>query len=121
MSIQRYKGQPLPISIKFRKNPLISYGLDYSDIEDISMNLKVNLETDLDDQYLEKKLSDDGILVDEQNNLFIMGITESDYTNLIAGTTYYLTLNIKVSGIVNFIELPIEDRAVLITGDTNRE
>ena len=43
MSIVRYIGQPLNVIVGFSENPLLVYGYDYTDVEDISMNLKKNL------------------------------------------------------------------------------
>lgn len=121
MSITRYHGQPLSIEVKFKGNPLTAYGKTYDDITDISMNFKRNLATDADDAYLEKKQSTSGVVLNEDIHSFKMIITEDDYANLVAGTTYYLTLNVEVSGVTNFIELDILDREVEITTDKNRE
>ena len=73
------------------------------------------------DAYLEKKQTTGGVVLNQNKHTFTMAITTTDYTNLERDITYYLTLNVKVTGIADFIELPIEDRAVLITSDTNRE
>jgi len=121
MSITRYLGQPLPITVRFPKNPLSTYGKKYSDITDVSMNLKINLETDSDDEYLEKKLSTGGVSIDEVSHIFTMDINQDDYSNLVAGQAYMLTLNINVSGYSEYLEMYIKDRSVVITSDTNRE
>ena len=120
MAIKRYKGQPLPIVVAFSDNPLTVYGKDYVDVTDVSMNLKKELATDLDNAYLEKLQSTSGVIVDEANNKFIMVLTSTDYSNLVAGQTYLLTLNVKVDGITDFLEMDIPDRRVEIVSDTNR-
>lgn len=120
MPISRYHGQPLPIVVKFPKNPLTPYGKTYGNIEDISMNLKVNLATDADDLYLEKLQSLAEVTLDTAKHQFTMLITEDDYTNLVANTSYFLTLNVKVSGISDYLELPLDDRTIRILPDTNR-
>lgn len=120
MAISRYYRQPLPIRVKFRKHPLAAYGLDYDAIEDIAMNFKLALATDADDAYLEKKQSTAGVTLDAATHTFTLLLTEDDYANLAVGKTYNLTLNIKVVGIGDYLELEIADRAVLITADTNR-
>ena len=121
--IKRYKGQPLPFVVKFESNPLEVYNKQYSDISDIRMNLKKNLETDLDDAYLQKNQSTGGVLLDEVNNQFIMAINSTDYAKLKAGESYYLTLNIQINGFSELLEMAIckNDRIIEIQTDTNRE
>ena len=121
MSITRYLGQPLPITVRFPKNPLSTYGKKYSDINEVSMNLKINLETDDDDEYLEKKLSTGGVSIDEVSHIFTMDINQDDYDNLVSGQTYMLTLNISVSGHPEYLEMYLKDRRVVVSSDTNRE
>lgn len=118
--ITRYHGQPLPIVVKFPSNPLAPYGKDYDDIEDISMNLKRDLGRDDDDAYLEKKQTTGGVTLDEDKHRFTMLVGATDYENLVAGTVYRLTLNIKVAGVSDYIEIPIRDRSVEVVPDTNR-
>lgn len=120
MTIKRYHGQPLPITVEFDSNPLAPYGKVYADIEDVSMNLKRNLLTDADDAYLEKKQSTNGVTIDTENHEFTMAVGVNDYTNLTVHNAYYLTLNVKVSGVADYIELPVSNRKILITPDTNR-
>ena len=119
MSIQRYKGEPLPIIVEFTSNPFTPYGKDYSDIVDVTMNLKRDLANDADDSILEKSVLGGGVSYDESTHKFIMIIDTDDYTNLEIGYTYYLTLNADV-GFNNFLELDMKDREVLITQDVNR-
>ena len=122
MSITRYKGQPLPIIVAFESNPLTVYGKDYGDITEVSMNLKENLATDLDDAFLEKKLTLTGVTIDQVNHKFIMNLDTTDYTNLVAGSSYLLTLSILVNGFSDMLEMNINDenRIVKIVSDTNR-
>jgi len=119
MSVTRYRGQPLPITVEFPSSPLEVYGKAYTDIIEISMNLKKNLATDADDAYLQKLQSTTGVLLDEANHRFTMVLGTGDYGNLTEGT-YFLTLNIEVSGVTGFIETDIPDRKVVIELDTNR-
>lgn len=121
MPIERYKGQPLPIVVRFPSDPLVPYNKSYSDITDVDMNLKIDLANDADDAYLQKLQSvSSGVTVDEENHRFIMNIGVADYMSLTAGQTYFLTLNIQVSGISEFIEMKIPDRVIKIKSDTNR-
>lgn len=121
MTINRYHGQPLPISVRFPSNPLTPYGKTYSDIEDISMNLKKVLASDADALYLQKKQSTGGVSLVEARHEFIMTIAASDYSLLTVNDTYYLTVNVKVTGIASYIELDLVDRTVEISPDVNRE
>jgi len=117
MSITRYYQQPLPIVLVFPDNPLTIYGKAYSDIEEISMNLKKNLATDDDNAYLEKTQTGGDVVLDEATHKFVM--TLGDYGSAIAGE-YHLVLAIKGLGIAEMIEPIIEDDIVTITTDKNR-
>ena len=44
----RYINENLPIVIQFASNPLTIYGKDYSDITEVSMNLKRDKVKDAD-------------------------------------------------------------------------
>jgi len=120
MGVKRYKGQPLPIVVSFTSDPLVVYGKTYGDITAIAMNLKKDLATDADTTYLQKTLAGGGVAVDSVNHKFTMQLAPADYANLNAGESYYLTLNVQVPGISEYIELNIPDREVRITSDTNR-
>ena len=120
MPIKRYLGQPLPIVVGFSSNPFEAYNLDYSDITEVRMNFKKQLGTDADDAYLQKSSLTSGVLIDSTNHKFTMVMTTGDYTNLNAGETYYITLNVLLKGITDFVELEIQDRGVKIESDTNR-
>lgn len=121
MSIKRYWGQPLPIVVTFKGNPFTVYGKDYSDVSEVCMNFKRDLENDADDVYLEQTLSGGGVTIDEPNNKFIMKM-DGGYTNLVKGTEYSVVIACTVSGITEKIELKMNDncRKVLITPDENR-
>ena len=80
MAIKRYEGQPLPIVVSFPVNPLTSYGKTYDDITEITMNLKKNLATDTDTQYLQKTQTGGGVLLDQNNHRFTMVINIGDDT-----------------------------------------
>ena len=120
MAIKRYHGQPLPIVVVFPKSPLTAYGKDYTSLDDVSMNLKINVATDADGAYLEKKLSLGGVVVDQATNQFTMLVSTTDYTNLTIGQTYFLTLAVNLNGISELVELDLADNAVKIVQDTNR-
>ena len=106
--------------VAFQDNPLTVDGKVYADITEVSMNLKKELATDADTAYLQKLSSNSGVLIDQVNHKFIMVLSSGDYTNLTAGQVYYLTLNIQVAGVSEFLEMDIPDRRVEITADTNR-
>jgi hypothetical protein len=134
-TLQRYmgvidgvkRGEPKNIVVTFDKNVLIGTEYTYSDITDISMNLKVNPYTDADDAYLQKKQSqivggNAQVVLDQANNRFIMVIKENDYDNL-DWKTYYICINVDV-GLDKMIEIErkgVLNRTVEIVKDTNRE
>ena len=133
MAESRYKNQPLSIAVNIG-NVLEIHNKTFSDIEDISMNLKKELATDSDNAYLEKKQSTQGVYLDEVNNRVYMHLNtqligskivpsnSDDYANLNIGI-YYLCVSIKFTGITRFVELQFNkenDREIQITSDTNR-
>ncbi len=120
MPITRYKGQPLPITVKFDSNPLDVYGQTYADIEDITMNFKSATDSDNDDAFLEKLLSTGGVVLDEPNHRFVMQISQADYANL-GIETYNLVLAIKTAGFADYLEMKLADPKVEITRDENRK
>jgi len=128
MGIKRYKGQPKPIVIVTKNKDGIAtsalevYNKTYTDITEVAVNLKKNLATDQDTAYLQKLKSDNGITIDELNHKYIISLNTSDYVNLSVGN-YYLTLNIKVSGIADYIEIDLgtkNNRLFSVVSDTNR-
>jgi len=128
MGIKRYKGQPKPIVIVTKNkdgiaaSALAVYNKTYADILEVAVNLKKNLATDLDTAYLQKLKSTNAISIDEVNHKYIVSLNVSDYTNLSVGN-YYLTLNIQVSGIADFIEIDLgikNNRLFSVVCDTNR-
>ena len=129
LSINRQikRGEPKNIVVTFDKNVLIGTEYTYSDITNISMNLKLNPSTDADDAYLQKKQSqivggDAQVVLDQANNRFIMVIKEDDYDNL-DWRTYYICINVNV-GLEKWIEIDrkgVLKRTVEIVRDTNRE
>ncbi len=116
-------GEPKNIVVSFNKNVLIGTEYTYSDITDISMNLKLNPFTDLDTAYLQKKKSvNSQVVFDEANNRFIMVLNENDYDNL-DWKTYHICINVDV-GLDKMIEIDrkgVLNRTVEIVKDTNRE
>ncbi|MCK4500670.1 hypothetical protein KAU11_09230, partial [Candidatus Babeliales bacterium] len=87
------------------------------------MNLKRKLATDLDDDYLQRSsLVPGDVVVDEVNHKFTMKM-EGGYVKLEKGVDYFITVNAKVTGFTDFIELKINEagRKVSITDDTNRD
>ena len=134
-TLQRYmgvidgvkRGEPKNIVVTFDKNVLIGTEYQYSDITDISMNLKLKPSTDLDNAYLQKKQSqlvggNPQVIFDQTNNRFIMVMKENDYNNL-DWKTYYICINANV-GLDKMIEIDrkgVFTRTVEIVKDTNRE
>ena len=128
MGIKRYKGQPKPIVIVTKNKDGIAssalevYNKTYADITEVAINLKKNLATDEDTAYLQKLKSANSITIDSVNHKYIVSLNISDYTNLSIGN-YYLTLNIKVLGIGDFIEIDLgtkNNRLFSVVSDTNR-
>tara|TARA_B100000780_G_C20656610_1_gene261443 strand:- start:8 stop:397 length:390 start_codon:yes stop_codon:yes gene_type:complete len=128
MGIKRYKGQPKPIVIVTKNKDGIAssalevYNKTYADITEVAINLKKNLATDEDGAYLQKLKSTNAITIDAVNHKYIVSLNISDYTNLSIGN-YYLTLNIKVLGIADFIEIDLgtkNNRLFSVVSDTNR-
>lgn len=128
MGIKRYKGQPKPIVIVTKNkdgiaaNALEVYNKTYADILEVAVNLKKKLATDVDDLYLQKLKTTGAITVDEAAHKYIVSLNVSDYANLSVGN-YYLTLNIQVSGIADFIEIDLgtkNNRMFSVVSDTNR-
>jgi len=134
-TLQRYmgvidgvkRGEPKNIVVSFDKNVLIGTEYTYSDIIDISMNLKINPSTDSDSAYLQKKKSqsiagDSQVVFDQNNHRFTMIINENDYDDL-DWNTYYICINVDV-GLDKMIEIDrkgVFNRTVEIVKDTNRE
>ena len=134
-TLQRYmglidgvkRGEPKNIVVTFNKNVLLNTEYTYSDITDISMNLKLNLANDLDNAYLQKKQSqivggNPQVVFDQSNNRFIMVMKENDYDNL-DWKTYHICINVDV-GLDKMIEIDrkgVVNRTVEIVKDTNRE
>ena len=119
MAETRYLGENLPIVVQFDSNPLTIYGKAYSDITQISMNLKRDKATDDDDAYLERKSvsDDDGVVLTEATHKFTMKM--DDYQS--AGVGYYhLVIGIKVTGIDDMIEPELKDDSVRIIPDKQR-
>ena len=119
-------------------NPLVNHNKDYTDVVKITMNIKRNLATDDDDQYLQKSLTMEngsvmvasGVTLDQENHIFTLNMSDAgtwidEGTEKIPvpteDTDYFLTLNIGVVGFERLIEVPLNDRKITITPDTNRE
>ena len=121
-------GEPRNIVVTFNKNVLLNTEYTYSDITDISMNLKLKPSTDLDNAYLQKRQSqlvggNPQVIFDQTNNRFIMVINENDYNNL-DWKTYYICINVQINGLDKMIEIDrkgVFTRTVEIVKDTNRE
>lgn len=122
-TIERYRGQPLPIIVQFPSNPFLTYGKDYSDITEVTMNLKKDLANDADNAYLEKLYSTNGVEIDEATHKFTMNISEIDYNNLTDGDTYYLVMAVELNGYSEFIEMAFKCDVVevAIKSDKNRK
>lgn len=113
-------------------NPLVNHNKDYTDVLKITMNIKQDLANDLDAAYLQKSvimedgsvMAPDGVTLDQVNHIFTLNMSDTGtWTNIpvpTEDTDYFLTLNIHV-GFERFIEVPLNDRKITITPDTNRE
>ena len=132
MGQKRYMHQPMAIKIEI-KNILQTLNKTYSDIEDITINFKKETATDLDDAYLEKKLSSGGVYLDQAIDTIYMHLNTQmesakivpsngdDYSKLNVGT-YFLCGAIKLVGITRLVELSFNqsEREIEITADSNR-
>ena len=118
--ITRYIGEPRNISVEFTGDPLVPYGYDYSQINEVSMNLKRLSSSDEDDDYLEKLQSNGEVSVDQTAHRFTMNITSGDYSNLSVGQ-YELILAVQVPGETQYIELEVATPEVCIVQDKNRK
>ena len=132
MGVKRYLNEPRAIKVELG-NVLEIYNKNYADIEDISMNFKKSLATDLDDTYLEKKKSTQGVYLDAVKGEVYMHLNtelvggkiipsnSNDYVNLRVGV-FLLCLAIKFNGIDRYVELQFLDNAreIEVTPDTNR-
>lgn len=113
-------------------NPLVNHNKDYTHVLKITMNIKRNLATDDDDEYLQKSLEmldgnvtqNNGVSLDQTNHIFTLSMSDNGTWDSIPlpteDTDYSLTLNIDV-GFERLIEVPLNDRKITITPDTNRE
>ena len=138
MAIKRHWGSTQDIVVQTSDengnpiNPLVNENKDYTHVLKITMNIKQNLATDQDDAYLQKSLimlngsvtQDSGVTLDQANHTFTLNMSDTDtWDNILEpteDTDYFLTLNIDV-GFERFIEVPLNDRKITITTDTNRE
>ena len=133
MSTKRYINEPRAISFKYYTFFKI-YNKEFSDVEDIILNFKKEPETDLDDTYLQKKQSEDGVYLDQNNGKIYMHLNTqligskivptngTDYQYLTVGD-YYLCGGVKFTGVDKIVEFVFEgdDYLIKITADTNRE
>lgn len=119
MSVKRYNGQPLPVTVGFKSNPFTVYNKDYSDIVEVYMNLKKDLINDADDAYMQQTQAGGGVVIDQANHKFSM---DMDYTNLVVGEKYkvVIAVDLGIGGDLVELKLHNESRTVEITPDENR-
>jgi len=132
MSTKRYINEPRAIIFEYHTFFKI-YNKEFSDVEDIVLNLKKDPATDLDNAYLEKKQSESGVYLDQNNGKICMHLnTElvgskivptngTDYQKLTTGD-YYLCGGVKFTGVDKIVEFVFEDddNMIKIITDTNR-
>lgn len=132
MSTKRYINEPRAISFEYYTFFKI-YNKEFSDIEDIILNLKKDPATDTDDAYLQKKQSENGVYLDQNNGKIYMHLNTqlvgskivptngTDYQNITVGN-YYLCGGVKFTGVDKIVEFVFEgdDNMIKIITDTNR-
>lgn len=119
MPIKLSRGQPEKWTIEFENNPMADFGLDYSDIENVTMNFKKSVATDADDLYLQKT-SPNGVVWDEATHVFGCSVDSGDTDPLDLGN-YECVLAVRVPGMARRIELDIEDPGIKLVTDKNRD
>ena len=120
-------NQPDILSVKYTADPLealtaplITPTVTMGQITDCTMNLKIDTETDADDAYLQKLRSAGGVTTDPVDYRFDMHVMDTDFGNLIMGTTYTLVLAAQVPGYTNMLELDMAHSAIMVVPDKNR-
>ena len=117
--ISLYKGEPKTINVVFPSDPLVSYGFTHSDITNITMNFKLNTDTDADAAYLEK-VQGSGASYNTGTFTFTMAIDIGDTSGLKIGS-YELCLGVEINGTGDYIELSIPEPFITIIADKVRK
>ena len=117
-----YPEEPCLIPVKYSSNPLTVYNKNYSDIEQVLMCLKTNVNDD-EDKYLVKYLKDEfgsdtgEVLIDEQNNTFTMNKLETD-TVPVSKSGYSMYIGVKVSNLTKYLWLRVDkDSRIIVEPD----
>lgn len=114
-AITIYPEEPCIIPVKYKSNPLLVYGKDYADIENIKMCLKETIN-DADDAYLEKlyKIADvetGDVLLNTTEHTFSLVKLETDV--LPVNKKLKLYIGVKVSGLTKYLWLRVDKDGVI--------
>jgi hypothetical protein len=115
MSVKIYPEEPCLLPVTYPSNPLIIYGKDYSDIEDVLMCFKSNV-SDAEDKYLVKYYKDGtgsgavsgDVLIDETTHTFTLVKTENDSIK-VNPKGYRIFIGVKVTGLTKMLWLRVKE------------
>lgn len=112
--MQIYKTQIIDIPIRYDGDPLIPFGLSYSDISDIVISLKVNPDIEPNNKYLQKRLSTGGVTLDTQTNTITLKLNQTDYQHIVTDKTYEIVVGALVANQTELLTLGSENQKVKI-------
>ena len=120
MSVTIYPEEPCLLPVTFASNPLLVYGKDYRDIEEVLMCLKT-IATDPDDKYLAKYLKDGNggnldsgdVLINELTNTFTLVKNETDVLPP-SGCGFGVYIGVKVSGLQKMLWLRVDKNSKIL-------
>lgn len=120
MSIKIYTDEPCLLPVTYSSNPLMVYGKNYEDIEDVLMCFKINVLDEVD-QYLVKyyknglgtgQISGD-VLIDENSHTFTLVKTENDNVQ-VNDKGYRMFIGVKVVGLTKMLWLRVKECDTII-------
>lgn len=120
MSIKIYTDEPCLLPVTYSSNPLMVYGKNYEDIEDVLMCFKINVLDEVD-QYLVKyyknglgtgQISGD-VLIDENSHTFTLVKTENDNVQ-VNEKGYRMFIGVKVVGLTKMLWLRVKECDTII-------
>lgn len=114
-----HQGQKTIFPIEFESNPFASLGKDYTDIEEITCNIKKRPSIDSDSEYLESTLSAGQIVVDETEHTFNVTFSQEQTLNVAPGG-YLLAFGVKLTGLNNMYLPDIGEVRVNVKQRINR-